>query len=365
MLLSMPIFSQPDHISKLFKCGFPKLTDYEYFEYDTVHSLNPHRLKTAENCNVGRIPKHLLTQMIFMRTSAYLVVKNDEIIYEQYWLNYDSSSVMNSFSIAKSVVALLLGIAIDEGHIQSINQHVNDFLPQFSQGLDTTLRIVDLLAMSSGTNWSEDFANINSDIVMAYYGSDLDTIINNIHLSEPPGNRWNYQCGNTLLLAKIIETATHRKLYDYAQEKLWLPLGASHDAYWAKDKSLNGRNKAFCCFYATPRDFAKLGLLVLNKGYYNGKQIVSKEYINTVTSPAYWVTHRKRSVDFYALHFWLVDYKKHKIPYFCGMLGQYIFVIPEENAVVVRFGEMLNELRVMPVPPDVKLYLSAAKHILK
>jgi len=359
----MPIFSQPEHVKKFLKCGFPRLTDYKCFEYDTINTENPVFLKNAETYNQAQISRRYLTRMHVFRTAAYLVIQNDEVIFENYWLNFNKDSVMNSFSVAKSIVALLLGVAMEDGKIESLNQKVCEFLPEYCKDEDTTLRIIDLLSMSSGLSWSEEFANPRSDIAMAYYGDKLDSLIQNTHVKETPGQKWNYQCGNTVLLAKIIEKATGQSISQYAEEKLWKPLGATHTAYWGK--SGDGMTKAFCCFYATPRDFAKLGLLVLHKGKYNGKQIVSEKFIETVTQPANWLTYKKKPVDFYALHFWLIKHHNQQIPYFSGMFGQYIFIFPEQNTVVVRFGEMLNELKIEPLPPDVKLYLKVADHILK
>ncbi len=360
----MPLLPQTEHIQKFIKCGMPGLSDYKCFDNDTVRALNPIELDTAENYNTGEIPNRFMARMLLMRTSAYLVIKDNKVLYEQYWFGFDKDSVMNSFSVAKSIVALLVGVAIKEGKIQSINQYVCDFLPQYTQLTNSELRIVDLLSMGSGSGWSEDFANPMSDIAIAYYGTSLDSLMENYKIVDKPGTNWKYQCGNTVLLSLVLEAATGEPIYKYAEEKLWTPLGATHDAMWGKDKP-DGMTKAFCCFYATPRDFAKLGLLVLNQGYYNGQQIVSKEYIQAVTSPATWLKHRKKPVDFYGLHFWLVEHKKEQIPYFSGMFGQYIFVMPNENAVVVRFGEMLNELSIQPLPPDVPLYLKASDRILK
>lgn len=364
IILTMPAFSQPEHIQRFFKCGFPKLNDYECFYNDTIKATEPKPLEYAFGANYYELPRRLHAQMAIMRTMSFLVIKDNKVVYEKYWLGADRNSKFNSFSVAKTIVGLLLGIAVDEGKIQSVNQRVSDFLPNMASDKDTSLRIIDLLTMSSGTSWSEDFANPFSDIVTAYYGFNLDSLIDNDHVTETPGKTWKYQCGNTLLLSKVIESATGVPISKYVEEKLWVPLGAQHDALWSRDKE-NGSTKAFCCFYATTEDYAKLGLLVLNKGFYNGKQIVSKTYIEQMIQPAKWLDYHGKSVDFYANHIWLVKHNKETIPYFSGMFGQYIFIFPKENAVVVRFGEMFNELRIMPLPLDVPLYLKVADKILR
>lgn len=361
---SVVSYSQNEHIAKFFKCGFPTLDDYNCYLYDTLETGKPISLKLAPNYNTQKISAHYERRMKIMRTAAYLVIKDDEIVYENYWLRFDENSLLNSFSVAKSIVAILLGIAIDEGKIGSIDQKVVDYLPWFNSHLDSSLTIIDLLSMSSGLSWSEEFANPNSDVVKAYYGNKLDKLIKNTHVKNKPGKKWSYQCGNTVLLSMIIESATGMPISKYAEKKLWIPLGAEHEAYWGKSDT-NGLTKAFCCFYATPKDFAKLGLLVLHKGNYMGKQIVSEEYIDKVTSPCKWLYYGKKHVDFYGLHFWLVKHHGEYLPYFSGMFGQYIIIYPKENAVVVRFGEMVNELRIEPVPFDLKLYLRVADKLIK
>ncbi len=261
-------------------------------------------------------------------------------------------------------MALLIGIAIEEGKIENLNQRVDIFFPQYKIEGDTALRIIDLMAMSSGLSWDERFMNPLSDIAIAYYGSNLDSLMKEQKVVDMPAKKWKYQCGNTMVLLMILEKATGVPIYKYAEQKLWIPIGATHEAYWGKN-SENGLAKAFCCFYATPRDFCKLGLLVLNRGYYNGKQIVPASFIDTITKLATWIQYQNKNVDFYGLHFWITKYHKVQIPYFSGMFGQYIFVFPEQNAVVVRFGEMINELKVLPNPPDVALYLKVADKFIK
>ncbi|MBN2663338.1 MAG: serine hydrolase [Bacteroidales bacterium] len=363
ILAAMPLFPQTDHIQNFFKCGMPNLSDYNCFNYDTLTISSAVEIPLSAHYNKTEIPKRFLARMMIMRTSALLAVKNDSIIYEQYWLDYNKNSLMNSFSVSKTIVSLLVGIAIGEGKINSLNQKVSDFFPYLFA--DTfNLRIVDLLTMSSGSSWSEDFANPMSDVVIAYYGTDLDSLIKNSKIIEQPGRKWKYQCGNTLILSAIIEKSTGTSIYKYAEEKLWQPIGATKNAYWGKDKP-DGTTKSFCCFYATARDFAKLGLLVLNKGMLNGKQIVPKEYINAMIEPTSWLKYRKKNVDFYGLHIWLSKFHKENVPYFSGMFGQYIIIFPKQNAVVVRFGEMLNELRILPEPPDLPLYLKVSDKLIK
>jgi len=365
LIFSSSGFAQQEQIKKFIDCGFPSLSDYRCYAYDIIHSKsNSKEIEISQKYNSATINKHLQNRMKIMRTASFLVVQNNKIIYENYWLKFEKDSVMNSFSVAKTIVSLLIGIAIDQGKIKSVDEKVSDYLPWFNQNYDSLVTIKHLLTMSSGINWSEEFLNPKSDIVRAYYGDNIQDLIYKTHATKIPGKKWNYQCGNTILLSLILEKATGMPIAEYAEKYLWKPIGATHDAYWSKS-SEDSITRAFCCFYATPRDFAKLGLLVLNKGYMNNQQIVSKKYLEQMIGPADNLIYGKnRKVDFYASHIWLVKYHGHVYPYFSGMFGQYIIIIPEYNAVVVRTGEMINELYIVPEPKDLRLYLKVAFKIL-
>jgi CubicO group peptidase (beta-lactamase class C family) len=267
--------------------------------------------------------------------------------------------------MAKTITAILLGIAIDEGKIGSVNDKVYKYLPHFSQGMDTMLTIEHLLTMTSGLNWTERFTDFNSDVAMAFYSDTLEGLLETIHVVREPGKYWKYQCGNTLLLGMIISEATGMPLAQYAEEKLWKPLGAHHYALWTRDS--NGITKAFCCYYATTRDFALLGRLMLNKGKWNGKQIIPEDYFRKMITPVGDAQFGKRNyVDFYGYQTWLYPRDKQEhIYYFAGMYGQYIIIFPERNAVMVRNGRMLNQLSIMRIPPDLPVYINFALRELK
>jgi CubicO group peptidase (beta-lactamase class C family) len=152
---------------------------------------------------------------------------------------------------------------------------------------------------------------------------------------------------------------------EYASLKLWQPLGAQQNALWSLDKE-NGHEKAYCCFNATALDFAKIGQLILNKGKWNGQQLISEAYLQQATQPADHLKSESGSaVDFYGYQFWIIQHKGMRIPYARGILGQYIFVIPQKNAVVVRLGKKRRTDRVGEHPSDVLLYLDAAFSVLK
>ena len=207
---------------------------------------------------------------------AYLIIKDDSIRFERYWDNYSDTSYSNSFSMAKSIVSILTGIAIHDGKIKSITQHVSDFIPSFKEGMDSLLEIKELLTMSSGIDFEESYTSPIAYPAEAYYGDDLMKVTLKYNVVTKPGLRFKYLSGNTTLLGYIVSVATGKKLSDYASEKLWQQVGAEHPAYWSTDHD-NGMEKAYCCFNSDARDFARIGQLYLDSGRWEGKQIVPEE----------------------------------------------------------------------------------------
>jgi poly-gamma-glutamate synthesis protein (capsule biosynthesis protein) len=185
--------------------------------------------------------------------------------------------------------------------------------------------------------------------------------------NEEPGKEHEYQSGVSLLLAFIIEKATGEKISDYVSRKIWTPLHAEEDALWSLDKK-DGMEKAYCCFNSNARDFTRLGQLILNKGQWDGNQIVSEQYINDAVTADSTLTVKKDGTTNrrYGFQFWMLEKKGHKIPYFRGILGQYIFVIPDENAIVVRLGKKRakTDSENNDYPKDIDTWLDAAFEML-
>jgi CubicO group peptidase (beta-lactamase class C family) len=279
--------------------------------------------------------------LIRINTTAFLVIKNDSIYSETYWDGYNQDSYSNSFSIAKSIVSILIGIAIDEGKIKSIDQKVSDFIPEYKVGYNASLTIKHLLTMSAAFNWQESYSNPFSLTAKAYYGYNLKDIIIHLKVTEIPGVYFNYQSSNSLVLAYILEKATGKSLSNYASEKLWIPLGAKHEALWSLDKE-GGFEKAYCCFNSNARDFSRIGLLYLHQGFYNNKRIISENYVRKSIEPAGLKDKEGGIYDCYGYSWWLSYVNDLKIFFAQGILGQYIIVIPDRNMVIVRLGEKTN-----------------------
>ncbi len=343
------------------------IEDYKIFENRTVKASDkPDEWEKAKDYNKKQIPADLLKEVERYKTISFLVIQNGKLKYEQYWDGYSEISHSNSFSMAKSIISLLIGIAIEEGKIKSIDQKVADFIPEFKEGGKAEISIKDLLRMSSGLKWDENYASPLAEVVRAYFESDLYDFTANLSVDYQAGKFWEYQSCDSQLLGFVLIKATGKSLSAYASEKLWKPLGAKSDALWSLDK-LNGDEKANCCFNINARDFARLGLMVLNKGEWKGKQIVPAKYIEEAISPANTLIDREdqsKTVRHYGYQFWIVYHKGLTIPCFRGVLGQYILIIPERNAIVVRLGHERDEEKINYTPKDVYTYLDIALGML-
>ena len=359
------IFS-PDYLKTALKYRTPDIDDYKIFENRTVKAGNYIPWEKADDYNQKNFTEETKKRLEEFEPVAFLIIQDKKIKYEKYWEGYNENSLSNSFSMAKSIISLLIGIAIDEGYIKSIDQQVGDFIPEYKNPPNDVLTIRDLLTMSSGLNWDESYSSPFSVTTRAYYGNDLFSLIKNLKVVEKPGVKWKYLSGNTQVLAFVLKNATGMNVSDYASEKLWKPLGAKNDALWCLDKK-DGMEKAYCCFNSNARDFARIGQLILDKGMFDDVEIISKKYIDEATTPnTDLVTDRGQIVDFYGFQFWILQNKGYKIPFARGILGQYIFIIPEKNAVVVRLGKERSDKRSFhaEIPDDVYLIVDAAMEIL-
>jgi len=277
-----------------------------------------------------------LNEMVKLHhTLSFMIVRNDTILYEHYAPGYSDTNTVSSFSIAKSFVSTLIGIAIQEGKIKGVHQSITDFISELKDKRFSQITIQDLLKHTSGIHFSKQRYNPNSDNAQFYYTTSLREKMLGSKIEEPPGLHFDYQSENYQLLGLIIERATHQTLSNYLQEKLWKPLGMESDAFWNIDNSGSSAiEKAFCCLNATTRDFAKLGRLFLNHGNWNGREIISPQWIKEATQP-----DTADAGKFNFQYNWIAGPKKYKSYYAAGLYGQYIYVYPQKNIIIVRFGK--------------------------
>lgn len=343
----------------LFKAAyynFANIDDYEKFSNHTVATGTPQPWSQSGLYNKTGCPDSVNALLENLGTVGLLMVKNDSVRFEKYWDGYSDTSRSGSFSMAKSITSLLIGVALKEGKIGSLQDPVGKYLPEFSAGDKARIRIVDLLTMSSGTDWSESYINIFSVTSEAYYGSDIYKTATGVKAIHPPGTLHYYKSGDTQLLGLILEKATGKSLSDYASEKLWQPLGAEHPALWSTDHE-NGHEKAYCCFNTNTRDFARIGKLMLNSGKWNGRAIIDSAYFAQSVTPCGIKDTKGNACDYYGYQWW-IDPLHPEIFYARGILGQYIIVIPSKKMILVRLGKQTSPIREHTVPKEVRYLIN-------
>lgn len=268
------------------------------------------------------------------KTVAFIIVRNDSLVYENYFSGYDDTSIIPSFSVSKTFVSALVGIAIDEGYIYSTEQSITFFLKELQSPEFDKITIEDLLNMRSGIDFNESYYSPFADMAKYYYGTDIEKYIRKLTIKAEPNKTYDYISVNTLLLSLIVERATNIRLSKYCQQKLWKPMGMEFDASWSIDSEKKKTIKSFCCLNARARDFAKFGRLYLNQGNWNGKQLVPDKWVKKSTSI---INDSHDSQNYPYTYQWRV---LENGAYFAkGILGQYILVYPEKNLIFVRMGK--------------------------
>jgi CubicO group peptidase (beta-lactamase class C family) len=265
------------------------------------------------------------------------VVHRDRLAYERYFEGSTRGTLHTSFSVAKSVLSTLVGIAIDEGLIGSVEDPVTAYLPELADRDPRFERITlrHLLTMSSGIRyWETDLPWPFADDTLTYYGVDLrEAALDRTRIEGPPGQERHYNNFHPLLLGLVLERVTGVSVSEYLATRLWQPLGAERDATWSLDSERSGFEKLESGLNATAVDYARFGQLFLHQGEWNGTRVVSEDWVraataaDTTTDPA---QHYQ--------YFWYVDAERPGRFYALGNFGQYIYVAPEADAVIVRLG---------------------------
>ena len=280
--LSLPYYARQALIHWM-----PVIDDLETFHRDTVY-CNPDNVwhwPLADNYNRMRLAPEDSAYLDELETVSFLVIRHDSIVFESYRNGWNDTLTSNIYSATKTIVGLLAGIAMDEGYIRSIDDPVSKYIPRYVRGKQAEVTVRDLLTMSGGMAWDEAYSSLFSVTTHGYYGNNLYELVTRLEVTENPGVQYSYRSGETQLLAFVIEAATGQTLSRYAEEKLWRPMQAEHDAFWLLDKK-DGDEKAFCCFHTTARDVARFARLMLHRGNWNGRQLVSEEYMAEATRPA-------------------------------------------------------------------------------
>jgi CubicO group peptidase (beta-lactamase class C family) len=280
-------------------------------------------------------------------TQAFIVVQHDRLLAEGYFGGFGRDSIATSFSVAKSYLSALIGIAIEEGAIGGLDDSITTYLPELlerdARFADITIR--DLLDMTSGIGY-EETGFIGGDDSLTYYFEDLrELALHRTRIDEPPGERWHYNNYNPLLLGIILERATGMPVAEYLEQRLWTRIGAEFPASWSLDRE-GGLEKLESGINARPIDFAKLGRLYLHGGDWDGHQVVPAEWVadsmtGMRTEPGFWppeFSSPDGSLS-HALYWWRMTRPNGEVISIAhGNLGQFVVVAPAQDLVIVRTG---------------------------
>jgi CubicO group peptidase (beta-lactamase class C family) len=296
----------------------------------------------------GNDPKRVALRELLQSTGthAFIVIRNGDLLYENYLNGYARDSLNESWSLAKSVVSALIGIAIAEGRIKGVNDPITNYLPELKDQGITEITIRDLLTMGSGIRYRFGLFPWDEFVMYGFYPDLRKLMFTDLTIVEPPGQSFHYNNYNTELCAMVLERATGRSLGEYLQEKVWKPLGMEYQAIWSLDHDGDGIELAATLLEARAIDFAKFGQLYLDKGKWNGVQVVPEQWVEESTTPdpkdlRPWQTFSQwQDGGGYYKYFWWGtsprpgDYTFQGI----GTYGQFIFVSPARRVVIVRMA---------------------------
>jgi len=321
------------------------INDYEKFPAAKISPpmVSQNRFEFVTLPNSG-LPEDRINQQgynmpfpeFFKRTKsvAWLVMMNDTILSEYYREGFDQSSLLSSFSVAKSFVGTLVGIAAGNGKIRSIDQPVTDFLPVLNDPAFRKVTLRHLLNMRSGIDFDEGYNSLFSPMPKLYYGRNVREQVVNVNVALPPDVKYQYQSMNTQILSMALEAAVGMSIDRYLSLMIWDPLGMESEAQWSRASNADSTVKSFCCLNAVGRDYLRFGRLWMNGGHWDKKQIIPEWYVRETCNDT---LDSKDSRGYSYSHQWRI--LPDNAMFAKGVLGQYIWVNPVKKIVIVRFGE--------------------------
>lgn len=343
----------------------PAAANPEYFPVDTNRNPLP--------------PAIGVTGDTFLETAAYLqrtyttgllVLQNDTITYERYFRGHTAETPQIVWSVSKSFLSTLIGIAVAEGHIKSLEQPVEEYASELTDSGYGGVRIKDVLQMSSGVAFNEDYADFWSDINRwgrAFaWGSSQDAFAATLVREHQPGTYHHYVSIDTHVLGMVLTAATGRTITDYATEKLWTPLGMEHDSYWLTDDY--GTEMALGGLNTTVRSCAKLGSLVAHGGNWRGRQIVPEAWVKASTTPdaPHLVPGRRANSAHdlgYGYQWWIPESEEGEF-LAVGVYNQFIYINPTHNTVIVKHSANPNFTKGDPLATT-PMFLSFCRDVIE
>jgi CubicO group peptidase (beta-lactamase class C family) len=351
------VLYSPEYMWRVLSNGESKITDHTFFPARSIAASSaPYRYAYDLNEGLGNAQVHYISGgepkeaaldalLKANGTTAFVVIFKDRIVYESYFNGHDNQSVETSFSSVKSLDSLMIGMAIEDGFIKGVEESIANYIPEFKGTDFEDITLENLLMMRSKIRYEEGFAWFTDD-AKTYYMPDLRELALH-HLKIDPGyqGQFHYNNYHPLLLGIILERATGMPVADYFQKKIWDAVGAEHDAYWSLDSDKASFEKMESGLNFRAVDYAKIGSMLLNGGVWNGKTVVNKAWIDRSTIAPEPLSTRELS-DFgltvplgYQYMWYSAKDGIYDGDFFsAGKYGQYIYVSPAHDAVIVRTG---------------------------
>jgi CubicO group peptidase (beta-lactamase class C family) len=369
------IVAGPVTVLRVLRYGDTKIDDFKHYPAREMSS-SPSPFLFPQGMNIGQlqmsvpVPTHTVTDLDQLLrdtdTIAFLVLKNDQLVIEQYYQDHNPSALSQSFSMAKSFTSILIGQAIEDGYIQSVDQPVTDFIPELSEKGFSNVTIHHLLTMTSGSSYVENDNPFGIHVILNYTPV-LEQKILQFQIKDEPGRVWRYKSGDNALLGLLLHRALGSKtITEYTQERLWTPLGMEYGGVWSLDHAGDGLEKTWCCMAAAARDYLKLGRLYLYEGMWDGEQIVPAEWVRqsvkgTIPLDVWDADYRRIGVWNYGYQWWLISEEEGSF-LANGKDGQYLYVNPAQDIVILRLGWSTGKL---PLSQWLNLFRSVSAELEK
>ena len=296
------------------------------------------------------------------KTASFLVIQHDSLIYESYLRGHDATTLTNSFSMVKSITAMAVGLAVQQGLIDE-QAPVSTYLPRFAEGDNASLTVQELLQMRSNIPFGESYKDPFGFQAKAYYRDDNRTLLEPYRVDGDPGTVFHYQGGNTMLLAEILDAVRDGNLSQDISNGIWEQMGAEHDAFWGLDgdPAEGAVERAFAQYYATTRDYARFGQMLLDSGAWKGSQLLDKGYVKRMITPVNQLTDEV-ATTYYGYQIWLGTTDDGlQFSLMEGLRGQMVISIPSLDMVVVRTGYTKSKAKKRDLPVDVYKAIDVAR----
>ncbi|WP_161568241.1 serine hydrolase domain-containing protein [Anaerobacillus alkaliphilus] len=347
----------PEYMLRIIKYGNSDINDYgifparkinkaeEPFYYRKTEQINGDEFVISYQYGNQEKVEALNTLLEKSGTTAFIVIANDQLVYEGYFNDYDRNSINTSFSAAKSFVSLLIGLAIDDGSIQSVHEPITNYITELAGTDFELITIEDLLLMRSPISYKEGKFWFGDD-AKTYYMPDLrELAMKRTKLAEGTDGNFHYNNYHPLLLGIILERSTGKAVAAYMEEKLWKRIGTEYGASWSLDSEQTGFEKMESGINARAIDFAKVGSLILQDGVWEGEEIISKQWLQKSTIVETPLNHEEYQNSFladrntgYGYMWYSVSNDENYDVYALGKYSQIIYVSQKYKTVVVRNG---------------------------